>query len=192
MRKLKFQHLSLCILGILASLSVSTAHSASVAEGGENDFQVDLSNSEVRQCVQPGAGGHGGGGEIPNPLLTVNQHVELAPGEFYTLIGTVMAGSDNLNATAANSVPMFVVDLREHPWLANVRRVRSPYYFLTGGWPFWSRYLQKRVIVTAQARITYQTRQNGERYPEIALQIVDAGSVTPAGAYIPKTTTASQ
>jgi hypothetical protein len=191
MRKLKIQHLSLCFLGILAIVAVSTSRVAKAADDVDAEYQVDLSKSDVRQCIHPGAGGHGGGGEIPNPLLSINQHVELAVGEFYSLIGTVIAGSDNPNATAANSVPMFAVDLQQHPWLANVQRVRSPYYFLSGGWPFWGRYLQKRVLITVQARVTLITRPNGDRYSEIVLQVVDSGSVTPANQLGPKATTAT-
>ncbi|MFL5815356.1 MAG: hypothetical protein ACJ763_17400 [Bdellovibrionia bacterium] len=182
MRNFKIQLLSFCFLGILAAVCVTVPGVARANESTEYDSQVvDLSKSEVRECLQPGGhggGGHGGG-EVPNPLLTINQHVELAPGEFYSLYGTIVAGSDNPNATSATSVPMFAIDLQQHPWLANVQRARAPYYYLTGGWPFWSRYLQKRVLVTAQARITYVNRPNGERYPEIALQVVDSGSVTP-------------
>jgi hypothetical protein len=187
MRNLKIQLLSYCVLGILAAVSVTVPHLARAASGAESadaDYTVDSSKGEIRQCLQPGHGG----GEIPNPLLTINQHVELAAGEFYTLYGTVIAGSESPHSTAANAVPMFAVDLQQHPWLANVQRVRAPYYYLTGGWPFWSRYLQRRVILTAQARITFITRPNGDRYPEIALQIVDSGSVTPANSIVPRAT----
>jgi hypothetical protein len=189
MRNLKIQLLSFCFLGFLAAVSVTVPSVARANEATEYDSQVvDLGKSEIRECLQPGHGGGGGhgGGEVPNPLLTLNQHVELAPGEFYSLYGTIVAGSDNPNATAASAVPMFAVDLQQHPWLANVQRVRAPYYYLTGGWPFWSRYIQKRVIITAQARITYVTRPNGDRYSEIALQVVDSGSVAPVNSITPR------
>lgn len=188
MRNLKIQLLSYCVLGILAAVSVTVPHVARAADGAESadaDYSVDSSKGEVRQCIQPGGGGHGGG-EVPNPLLTLNQHVELAAGEFYSLYGTVIAGSGSPNATAATSVPMFAVDLEQHPWLANVQRARAPYYYLTGGWPFWSRYLQHRVVLTAQARITYITRPNGDRYPELTLQVLDSGSVAPVSAIRPR------
>src|SRR6202022_3622174 len=68
-----------------------------------------------------------GGGGVPNPFTNINQHVELAVGEMYSLVGTVVTKS---------SVPYLAIDLKEHPWLANGVRKQDPYYQLEGNWTF--------------------------------------------------------
>ncbi len=169
-KKSKIQLLRVFVLGILVALVGSVVGSTS-------------SLAEVGQCgLQPigfqlGAPHGGGGGEVPS--LQVNQHVELAIGEYYSLYGTVVAGSENSSGTSMNSVPMFAVDLQQHPWLASAYRVRSPYYYLPGSWATWGRYLNKRVLLTAQAQAVWVTRPNGDRVIGISLLPVDAGAVTP-------------
>lgn len=175
--KSQIQHLSIFIIGILVTLGVSAK---SWADVGSSDglAQVGQPLKSVTQCsLEPTSLPHGGG-EVPS--LQVNQHVELAIGEYYSLYGTVIAGSDNQNGTSMNSVPMFAVDLQAHPWLASALRVRSPYYYLPGGWNVWNRYVDKRVLLTAQAQAIWVRRPSGERVFGISLQPVDAGAVTPS------------
>ena len=61
----------------------------------------------------------GGPGEVPTPF-EVNQLVELADGEQYVLAGRLV--------TQRTGRVVFRVDLQQHPWLANSRRVKSPFY----------------------------------------------------------------
>jgi hypothetical protein len=64
------------------------------------------------------------GGEIPVPFGGVNQRVELADGEEYFLVGTIV----NIQAQDGVFQPYLKVDLDQHPWLANAHRVAFPYY----------------------------------------------------------------
>jgi len=122
----------------------------------------------------------GGGGEVPTPhSLAINEHVELAVGEYYSLYGIVTSGP-SLSESIANSAPMLAVDLQQHPWLASAARSRYPFYRLDGSWDFWGRYLQKRVLVTAQAKTAYVPLVNGQFRIEIVLVPVDSGAITPA------------
>jgi len=123
---------------------------------------------------------HGGGGEVPTPhSLAINEHVELASGEYYSLYGMVTSGP-TLSASVVDSVPMLAVDLQQHPWLASAARSRFPFYRLDGSWDFWGRYLQKRVLVTVQAKTAYVPLVNGQFRMEIVLVPVDSGAITPA------------
>lgn len=168
-KKSQIQLLSIFVLGILSTLAVSARGWAGM------DVPDAFSPAEIGQCNYH-TSGHGGG-EVPS--LQINQHVELAIGEYYSLYGTIVAGSDNPNGTSVASVPMFAVDLKQHPWLASALRVRSPYYYLPGGWNVWTRYFEKRVLMTAQAQAVWINRPNGERVFGISLQPVDAGAITP-------------
>ena len=175
-KHLKFQ---LCSIQILASLiALTLATRVARADQSVDDIASHIDSTVETRACQFSIPGHGGGG-VPTPFA-VNQHVELAIGEFYSLYGTIIAGSDSPNATSANAVPMFAVDLEQHPWLANAQRARAPYYYLTGGWPFWTPYLQKRVLLTAQAKAIYITKPNGDRIVEIGLEPADSGAVGPA------------
>lgn len=87
--------------------------------------------------------GSGGSGEIPTPLGLVNQTVELAAGEVYTLEGRV---------TSSDGYPFLQIDLHIHPWLANAARVSFPFYALDGGPNFWRSFIGKRVKIMAKAQ----------------------------------------
>lgn len=91
------------------------------------------------------SGPSGGGGEIPTPL-TSNQKVELADGENYYLVGTVVYLNDQ---------PLFKVDLEVHSWLASEVRKNNPYYLLESWSLDWKRYenLRMRVLVRAHGNI---------------------------------------
>ena len=57
-------------------------------------------------------------GTIPMPFST-NQKVELANGEYYTLVGFIHE---------QHGAYFFHVDLKTHPWLSNNQRARYPSY----------------------------------------------------------------
>src|SRR5437870_1469834 len=90
------------------------AASARLAIGGVCLADTHSSSRRSSAC-------DGGGGDVPVPYANTNQHVELADGENYTLVGIVrfMGG-----------LPYLQVDLQQHPWLATADRVAYPYYSL--------------------------------------------------------------
>ena len=100
----------------------------------------DLSDSSEDGCFSTC------GGEIPWPFQTANQVVELADGERYVLMGRVLL---------IGSEPHFVVDLNQHPWLANSRRRADSSYPLAGTASYWRRYNGRRVQLRAVARWLY-------------------------------------
>lgn len=177
-KKSQIRLLSVFFLGVLGTLVISGKGWAGV-DSSDMITQYDQPRMEIGQCMLQAP--HGGG-EVPS--LQVNQHVELAVGEYYSLYGTVIAASENPNATSADSVPMFAIDLKQHPWLASATRLRSPYYYLPGGWTVWGRYLNKRVLLTAQAQAVFVRQPNGERVFGISLQPVDGGAITPTSPAI--------
>ncbi len=68
------------------------------------------------------AGPRGGPGDVPTPFI-LNEKLELADGETYTLIGRFVTREGNL---------WFQVDLDSHPWLANQKRKDFPFYRVIG------------------------------------------------------------
>jgi hypothetical protein len=166
-------------LATVFMLSLLNGNGSARADGGDSSTP-SRPQAEVGHCVSPT--GHGGG-EVPNPF-SVNQHVELAAGEYYSLYGTVVAGPGISGSTPATGEPMFLIDLKQHPWLASVSRSKNPYYYLDGGWTFWNRFLQKRVVITAKAKPTFYMRPNGEYSVEYILQPVDNGAVLPVRSIV--------
>lgn len=64
--------------------------------------------------------GKGDGDELPPIYLNgTNLKVELADGENYDLVGEVVY---------IDAIPYFKADRKLHPWLANSKRLRDPYY----------------------------------------------------------------
>ena len=88
-------------------------------------------------------------GHIPTPFEASNQHVELADGENYFLLGRVVFGSDP--ASPLHYVAYFEVDLKEHPWLANKNRIKNPVYRLQGGVNYWKQFRGIRVKLPCTA-----------------------------------------
>jgi hypothetical protein len=91
-------------------------------------------------------GGGDDGGGIPVPYSALNQKVELADREYYTLVGRVIF---------VENVPFLQVDLAKHPWLANARRNERPLYQLVADSADWVSYEGEwlQVFVQAQGRI---------------------------------------
>ncbi|OFZ81628.1 MAG: hypothetical protein A2583_10015 [Bdellovibrionales bacterium RIFOXYD1_FULL_53_11] len=61
----------------------------------------------------------GGGGDVPTPLGMINQRVELADGERYSLIGWIRVDGNQL---------FFEADLDQQPWLARKKSPEGTYY----------------------------------------------------------------
>jgi hypothetical protein len=83
------------------------------------------------------------GGDIPLPLMETNQRAELADGEQYTLVGTILAEQDQV---------YLEVNFEEHPWLRSARRARNPYYPIgpiDGGW---EKFTGKSIQIQVMAR----------------------------------------
>jgi hypothetical protein len=77
------------------------------------------------------------GGELPIPFDLANKKVELANGEPYILAGRVVLMQVRMRNGELRSQPMFRVDLTEHPWLANNKRLNNPNYVLQGSLEEW-------------------------------------------------------
>lgn len=106
----------------------------------------------------------GGGGEVPSPFSTLNQLVELASGEIYSLVGTVVSGPGLTKVSQV--IPYLQIDFKEQPWLGTATRRADPNYPLDGGWELWGAYIGKRVKVTVVARgvILWRSSDNLARY----------------------------
>ncbi|MDR3606493.1 MAG: hypothetical protein P4M08_03830 [Oligoflexia bacterium] len=105
---------------------------------------------------------YSGGGEIPTPFTLSNQHVELADGEQYELIGQVVSGarlSDSLPYDAAQA--WFQPDFNAQPWLASQARLANPGYPMENApWSSWTIYSQKAVRLTVVAHGVIQMDEN--------------------------------
>jgi hypothetical protein len=77
------------------------------------------------------------GGELPIPFDLANKKVELADNEPYILAGRVTLMQVRINTGQMRSQPVFRVDLTEHPWLANEKRLNNPHYVLQGSMDDW-------------------------------------------------------
>lgn len=95
-------------------------------------FSINVYASDI----SGGYGPLGGGNDGPSPFNGLNSKVELADGELYSLFGTVVF---------MNGYPFFNVDLKAHPWLANSKRAKMPYYQLEGSADFWKKYENSRI-----------------------------------------------
>lgn len=105
----------------------------------------------------------GGSGEVPTPLITYNQKVELADGEPYTLLGKIHI---------VRGQAYFEVDLEEHPWLANTKRKASPFYPLLGTAAYWSKFEGQnvKVVAEAQGQVEAPTQTEPKHHYVISLQ----------------------
>jgi hypothetical protein len=114
--------------------------------------------------IEPGPNDHsyGGGGEIPFPFGVVNQRLELADGELYALIGTVVF---------EGGTPFLEVDLDKHPWLANDRRLNDSRYPLECVGVNWRDFegMKVRLFVEAHGKVLMEA---GAAKYEISLGLV--------------------
>lgn len=95
--------------------------------------------------AQPGKNPSPAGEEVPFPFEEVNRRVELADGEAYFLVGEIIWNQ-------VQSMYYFQVDLLQHPWLANLKRMKDPTYPLLSGLHNWERFAKKRVRLYVKAR----------------------------------------
>lgn len=102
------------------------------------------------------------GGTIPVPFEALNRKVELADGETYFLVGSVVF--DGLQ-------PFLAVDLSAHQWLANRRRARNPAYPLEpSSLVNWFDYEGRSVRLRVKATGRIVSLDSGEFDYEISLQ----------------------
>jgi hypothetical protein len=141
-------------------------------------FVVALFSSSVLAAnVNPKGGGSG---DSPTPFKNTNQRVELADGESYSLVGQVIFWRGNA---------YFEVDLKEHPWLANKKRIARPYYEIEGSVSYLKRFDRVRIKFFAEARsvIRQDDSREGEYYPEIILSpLADPVIFTPTQCKKPR------
>lgn len=102
----------------------------------------------------------GPGGEIPTPFEAANQRVELADSEAYILVGRVLFLEDHARDNVY--VPFFEVDLKEHPWLANEKRRKSPLYRLEGGVTYWKQFRGLRIKLPCIGHAIIATGPSGK------------------------------
>jgi len=100
-------------------------------------------SSDNTQGPEQGDGVNPIGGEIPFPFQAMNQKVELADGEKYTLIGRVVFELGE---------PYFNVDLELHPWLANQKRKDRPIYPLIASTVNWDSFEGQLVQIFVEAK----------------------------------------
>jgi hypothetical protein len=120
-------------------------------QGGEHD---GLSQLPLPAC--PSEGGErptpsGGGGNVPDPLAVYNEHVELADGEYYLLVGRIRI-APALQGSSRKLQAYLAVDLKAHPWLANKKRRDFALYPIEGSVAAWKSYEGMRVKLAARAR----------------------------------------
>ena len=90
-----------------------------------------------------------GGGDTPGPFSDSNRKVELSDGDVYALSGRVIFLSPG---SGKRPTPYFEVDLKQHEWLANAKRVLNPYYRLQGPTYLWKEFEYETIRLQARAR----------------------------------------
>jgi hypothetical protein len=113
-------------------------------------------------------------GDVPVPFSS-NQKVELANGEYYTLVGRVIFFQNH---------PFLNVDLDVHPWLANSKAVQSgeKIYPLQGSPAYWKTYESLRVKINVQAAADLVDACSNAPLYIISLDLVGTPEVVPNNA----------
>ncbi|MEK6706758.1 MAG: hypothetical protein AABZ06_13320 [Bdellovibrionota bacterium] len=131
------------------------------------NLSVSHSGSYTDSRYRPDTGGGGGGGEIPSPF-SYNQKVELADGEYYVLVGQVkiLPSKYPLQYRA-----VFMVDFDQHPWLANYKRVKEPFYPLDGSVDFWRTYEGMDLKFSCKAKAKLINTSGGKGTPRYVITL---------------------
>ena len=113
-------------------------------------------------------------GDVPVPFSS-NQKVELANGEYYTLVGKVIY---------FQSKPFLTVDLDVHPWLSssNSKYLGEKVYPLQGSPAYWKTYENKRVKVNIQASADLVDACTNAPLYIISLDLIGTPEIVPANA----------
>ncbi len=109
--------------------------------------------------------------EIPTPFNEMNRKVELATNEYYVLNGWIRFVRDNV---------YLQIDLEDHPWLANQKRMNFPYYAIIN-FPANRKDLKDtRVTVRVQAKGVIGAVEGQERIDYmIQLRLLDPTNFSP-------------
>ena len=125
------------------------------APGAQAQFHALPSQIGDRTCG-------GGGIDVPTPFQCVPAvKFELAEGEVYHLIGTVvfMAQSEH-----SKRKPYLKLNLAAQPWLASTKRVHFPYYQLEGNPHLWKNRMGLEVEQAFKAHGHIVPTENGHEY----------------------------
>ncbi|MCM0605860.1 MAG: hypothetical protein KA715_07185 [Xanthomonadaceae bacterium] len=89
------------------------------------------------------------GGGSPGPFEDANTHAELADGETYYLKGTVVLDLDEKDL-------YLEIDFKDHPWLANKRRIKSPFYRIENNAKFnLGKFVGKKILLNFKAKLEF-------------------------------------
>ena len=112
-------------------------------------------------------------GDVPVPFSS-NQRVELANGEYYTLVGKIIF---------FQAQPFLSVDLDVHPWLAsatNTTSIGEKVYPLQGSPGYWKTYENLRVKISVQASADMVGACTNSPLYIISLDLLGKPEVVPA------------
>lgn len=109
------------------------------------------------------------GGGSPGPFEDANTHAELADGETYYLKGVVTY--DN-----AEEDLYLAIDFKDHPWLANKRRVKSPFYRIENVAKYeLEKFVDKKIVANFKAKLEfYEDERTHKLSVDIALKPLSA------------------
>jgi hypothetical protein len=110
--------------------------------------------------------GGGSGHDVPTPFQITQTRFELADGETYSLVGTIVFIPTPLGSEAEflQLRPYFSLNLKNHPLLANAKRVISPLYLIQGNVEKWKKWESRSVNLLARAHGKVHLTSKGLEY----------------------------
>jgi hypothetical protein len=134
--------------------------------------------------------GGGSGHDVPTPFQLTQTKFELADGELYSLVGTITFApapapyivqsalqrpsyTQYYNTSAKKLRPYFSINLENHPWIANAKRIDSPLYFIESTSEKWKEWEDTSVNLLCRAHGRILLTSHGPEYA-IQLEPIDA------------------
>ncbi|MEO5970092.1 MAG: hypothetical protein ABIQ95_09205 [Bdellovibrionia bacterium] len=149
-------------------------------------FSLHTGFARDRNIIHGGGGGH----DVPTPFQLTQTKFELADGELYSLVGTIVFAPPPVALVYQSELqrpsytqfygtnpkklhPYFSIDLENHPWIANAKRVDSPLYYIEGTSNNWKKWEGTSVNLLCRANGRILLTSNGPEYA-IQLEPIDA------------------
>jgi hypothetical protein len=111
--------------------------------------------------------GGGASHDVPSPFQYQKNKYELADGEVYSLFGSITL-LPSLSSDPRRQKAYFAVNLDDHPYLANINRVKSPLYLIEDAPENWIKWNGRSItlLCMAHGRILFTTQG-----PHYAIQL---------------------
>lgn len=119
------------------------------------------------EIILGGSGGH----DVPTPFQVRKTKFELADGEIYSLVGTLVI-APSYKGDSKKLRPYFSINLDSHPLLANANRVASPLYMIEGSADYLNKWEGESINILCQAHGRILVTDKGFEY---AIHLVPLG-----------------